>query len=152
MDAPQPGGLGGTFGGNPLSCVAALAVLDAFENENENLSSRASELGNRFQRRALDWQRRWPMIGDVRGLGAMQAVELVLSAETRLPAPDETKQIVQYCYEHGLIILSSGSYSNVIRVLMPLVITDAQMDEALAVLESALQTVYEKKEAAVQPV
>ena len=152
MDAPQPGGLGGTFGGNPLSCVAALAVLDAFENENENLSSRASELGNRFQRRALDWQRRWPMIGDVRGLGAMQAVELVLSAETRLPAPDETKQIVQYCYEHGLIILSSGSYSNVIRVLMPLVITDAQMDEALAVLESALQTVYERKEAAVQPV
>jgi 4-aminobutyrate aminotransferase/(S)-3-amino-2-methylpropionate transaminase len=152
MDAPQPGGLGGTFGGNPLSCVAALAVLDAFENENENLSSRASELGNRFQRRALDWQRRWPMIGDVRGLGAMQAVELVLSAETRLPAPDETKQIVQYCYEHGLIILSSGSYSNVIRALMPLVITDTQMDEALAVLESALQTVYERKEAAVQPV
>ncbi len=152
MDAPQPGGLGGTFGGNPLSCVAALAVLDAFENENENPSARANELGNRFQRRALDWQRRWPMIGDVRGLGAMQAMELVQSAETRLPAPDETKQIVQYCYEHGLIILSTGSYSNVIRALMPLVITDAQMDEGLAVLESALQTVCERKEAAVQPV
>ena len=152
MDAAQPGGLGGTFGGNPLSCVAALAVLDAFENENENLSARANELGNRFQRRALDWQRRWPMIGDVRGLGAMQAMELVQSPDTRLPAPGETKQIVQYCYEHGLIILSTGSYSNVIRALMPLVITDAQMDEALAVLESALQTVYEKKEAAVQPV
>src|SRR6202171_3513658 len=149
MDAPQPGGLGGTFGGNPLSCVAALAVLDAFENENENLCARANELGSRFQRRALEWQRRWPMIGDVRGLGAMQAMELVQSAETRLPAPDETKEIVRYCYEHGLIILSAGSYSNVIRALMPLVITDAQMDEALAVLESALQTVYEKKEAAV---
>jgi 4-aminobutyrate aminotransferase/(S)-3-amino-2-methylpropionate transaminase len=152
MDAPQPGGLGGTFGGNPLSCVAALAVLDAFESENENLSARANELGNRFRRRALDWQRRWSMIGDVRGLGAMQAMELVQSAETRRPAPDETKQIVQYCYEHGLLILSAGSYSNVIRALMPLVITDAQMDEALAVLESALQTVYERKEAAVQPV
>src|SRR5436190_11642363 len=152
MDAPQPGGLGGTFGGNPLSCVAALAVLDAFENENENLSARANELGNRFQRRALEWQRRWPMIGDVRGLGAMQAMELVQSAETRLPAPDETKQIVQYCCEHGLIILSTGSYSNVIRALMPLVITDAQMDEGLAVLESALQAVCERKEAAVQPV
>jgi len=152
MDAPQPGGLGGTFGGNPLSCVAALAVLDAFENENENLSARANELGSQFQRRARDWQRRWPMIGDVRGLGAMQAMELVQSADTRLPAPDETKQIVQYCYEHGLIILSTGSYSNVIRALMPLVITDAQMDEALAVLESALQTVCERKEAAVQPV
>jgi 4-aminobutyrate aminotransferase/(S)-3-amino-2-methylpropionate transaminase len=152
MDAPQPGGLGGTFGGNPLSCVAALAVFDAFENENANLSARANELGKRFQRRALEWQRRWPMIGDVRGRGAMQAMELVQSPDTRLPAPDETKQIVQYCYEHGLIILSSGSYSNVIRALMPLVITDAQMDEALAVLESALQTVYERKEAAVQPV
>jgi 4-aminobutyrate aminotransferase/(S)-3-amino-2-methylpropionate transaminase len=152
MDAPQPGGLGGTFGGNPLSCVAALAVLDAFENENENLSARANELGSQFQRRARDWQRRWPMIGDVRGLGAMQAMELVQSADTRMPAPDETKQIVQYCYEHGLIILAAGSYSNVIRALMPLVITDAQMDEALAVLESALQTVCERKEAAVQPV
>jgi 4-aminobutyrate aminotransferase/(S)-3-amino-2-methylpropionate transaminase len=152
MDASQPGGLGGTFGGNPLSCVAALAVLDAFENENENLSARANELGKRFQRRGLEWQRRWPMIGDVRGLGAMQAIELVQSPETRLPAPDETKQIVQYCYEHGLIVLSTGSYSNVIRALMPLVITDAQMDEGLAVLESALQTVCERKEAAVQPV
>jgi 4-aminobutyrate aminotransferase / (S)-3-amino-2-methylpropionate transaminase / 5-aminovalerate transaminase len=151
MDAPQSGGLGGTFGGNPLSCVAALAVLDVFENENENLSARANELGNRFQRKARDWQRRWPMIGDVRGLGAMQAMELVQSADTRQPAPEETKQIVQYCYEHGLIILSAGSYSNVIRALMPLVITDAQMDEALAVLESALQTVCERKEAAVQP-
>jgi 4-aminobutyrate aminotransferase/(S)-3-amino-2-methylpropionate transaminase len=152
MDAPQPGGLGGTFGGNPLSCVAALAVLDAFDDENENLSTRANELGSQFQRRAREWQRRWPMIGDARGLGAMQAMELVQSADTRLPAPEETKQIVQYCYEHGLIILSSGSYSNVIRALMPLVITDAQMDEALAVLESALQTVCERKEAAVQPV
>jgi 4-aminobutyrate aminotransferase / (S)-3-amino-2-methylpropionate transaminase / 5-aminovalerate transaminase len=152
MDAPQPGGLGGTFGGNPLSCVAALAVLDAFDNETENISARANELGSRFRRRALGWQRRWPMIGDVRGLGAMQAMELVQSAETRLPAPDETKQIVQYCYEHGLIILSAGSYSNVIRALMPLVIADAQMEEALAVLESALQTVCERKEAAVQPV
>src|SRR3989442_14412312 len=149
MDAPQPGGLGGTFGGNPLSCAAALAVLDAFENENESLSARANELGNRFQRRALDWQRRWPVIGDVRGLGAMQAMELVQSADTRLPAADETKQIVQDCYEHGLIILSAGSYSNVIRALMPLVITDAQMDEALVVLESALQTVCERKEAAL---
>jgi 4-aminobutyrate aminotransferase / (S)-3-amino-2-methylpropionate transaminase / 5-aminovalerate transaminase len=152
MDAAQPGGLGGTFGGNPLSCVAALAVLDAFASENEDLSTRANELGSRFQRRARDWQRRWPMIGDVRGVGAMQAVELVQSAQTRLPAPQETKQIVQYCYEHGLIILSTGSYSNVIRLLMPLVITDAQMDEGLGVLESALQNVCDRKETAVQPV
>ena len=150
MDAPGPGGLGGTFAGNPLSCEAALAVLDLFENED--LSSRANELGDDFQRRAREWQKRWPMIGDVRGLGGMQAIELVQSEDKREPATEETKQIVQYCYEHGLIILSCGSYSNVIRVLMPLVITDTQMDEALAVLESALQTVCERKEAAVQPV
>src|SRR5437588_3530683 len=129
MDAPGPGGLGGTFAGNPLSCAAALAVLDIFEREN--LLERANELGNRFQKRVREWQERWSMIGDVRGLGAMQAIELVQSPEKREPAADEANQIVQYCYEHGLIVLSAGSYSNVIRVLVPLVATDAQMDEGL---------------------
>ena len=151
MDAPGPGGLGGTFGGNPLSCEAALAVLDLFENED--LLSRANELGDDFQRRAREWQKRWPMIGDVRGLGGMQAIELVQSEDKREPATEETKQIVQYCYEHGVIILSSGSYSNVIRLLMPLVITNEQMSEALDVVEDALQAIYEKKrEAVAQPV
>ena len=93
------------------------------------------------------------MIGEVRGLGAMQALELVQSQDKREPAAEETKQITQYCYEHGVITISAGSYGNVIRLLMPLVITDAQMDEALDVLEGALKTVYEKKhEAAAQPV
>ncbi len=151
MDAPGPGGLGGTFAGNPLSCEAALAVLDLFENED--LLSRANELGDDFQRRAREWQKRWPMIGDVRGLGGMQAIELVQSEDKREPATEETKQIVQYCYEHGVIILSSGSYSNVIRLLMPLVITNEQMSEALDVVEDALQAIYEKKrEAVAQPV
>src|SRR5467141_370030 len=143
MDAPGPGGLGGTFAGNPLSCAAALAVLDLFEHEN--LLLRASELGDQFQRRARGWQRRWPIVGDVRGLGAMQAIELVHSQEKREPAPEEAKHITQYCYERGVITLSAGSYGNVIRLLMPLVITDAQMDEALGVLEGALKTVYQKK-------
>jgi 4-aminobutyrate aminotransferase/(S)-3-amino-2-methylpropionate transaminase len=151
MDAPGPGGLGGTFAGNPLSCAAALAVLDLFEKED--LYTRANRLGERFQKRAYDWQKKWPMIGDVRGLGAMQALELVQSQDKREPAPEETKQITQYCYEHGVITISAGSYGNVVRLLMPLVITDAQMDEALDVLEGALKTVYEKKhEAAAQPV
>ena len=101
---------------------------------------------------AKEWQKSWPIIGDVRGLGGMQAIELVKSRETREPAPDETKQITQYCYEHGLITITAGSYSNVIRVLVPLVVTDAQMDEALDVLESALKTVYEKTGAVAQPV
>jgi 4-aminobutyrate aminotransferase/(S)-3-amino-2-methylpropionate transaminase len=149
MDAPGPGGLGGTFAGNPLSCAAALAVLDLFEKED--LNARANELGERFQKRARVWQKQWPMIGDVRGLGAMQALELVQSQDKREPAPEETKQITQYCYEQGLITISAGSYGNVIRLLMPLVITDDQMNEALDILEGALKTVYEKKHEA-QPV
>jgi len=150
MDAPGPGGLGGTFSGNPLSCAAALAVLDIFEREN--LSERANELGERFQQRARKWQKRWPLIGDVRGLGGMQAMELVRSPETREPASEETKQIVRHCYERGLITLSAGSYGNVIRVLVPLVVTNEQMDEGLDVLESALQGVAERKESIPQPV
>ncbi len=150
MDAPGPGGLGGTFAGNPLSCAAALAVLDIFEHEN--LLERANALGNRFQKRAREWQERWPMIGDVRGLGAMQAIELVQSPEKREPAADEANQIVQYCYEHGLIVLSAGSYSNVIRLLVPLVGTDAQMDEGLDVLEAALKAACEKKAVVAQTV
>jgi 4-aminobutyrate aminotransferase/(S)-3-amino-2-methylpropionate transaminase len=149
MDAPGPGGLGGTFAGNPLSCAAALAVLDQFEKED--LNAHANELGNKFQKRARAWQKQWPMIGDVRGLGAMQALELVQSQDKREPAAEETKQVTQYCYEHGVITISAGSYGNVIRLLMPLVITDGQLDEALDILEGALKTVYEKKHLA-QPV
>ena len=148
MDAPGVGGLGGTFAGNPLSCAAALAVLDLFEGEN--LLARANELGESFQRRAREWQRRWPIIGDVRGLGGMQAIELVQSRETKAPASDETKKISQYCYEHGLITITAGSYSNVIRVLVPLVITNEQMDEALDVLESAIANVCDPKGAVAQ--
>ncbi|HYA23790.1 MAG TPA: 4-aminobutyrate--2-oxoglutarate transaminase [Terriglobales bacterium] len=150
MDAPGPGGLGGTFAGNPVSCAAALAVLDLFEHKD--LLNRANEIGNRFQQRAKEWQKRWPIVGDVRGLGGMQAIELVKSPETREPAAEETKQITQYCYEHGLITITAGSYSNVIRVLVPLVVTDAQMDEGLDVLEAGLQTVCEKTRTVAQPV
>ena len=148
MDAPAPGGLGGTFAGNPLSCAAALAVLDLFEHED--LLTRANELGDQFQRRARDWQRRWPLVGDVRGLGGMQAIELVQSQETKAPATEETKQITQYCYEHGLITITAGTYSNVIRVLVPLVAAKEQIDEGLDVLESALANVCNKKDAVAQ--
>jgi 4-aminobutyrate aminotransferase/(S)-3-amino-2-methylpropionate transaminase len=142
MDAPAVGQIGGTFGGNPLACEAALAVLDTIEKEN--LCERADLLGERFRERAAKWQTRWELIGEVRGLGAMQALELVRSKATREPADDETKQVSQYCYEHGLITITAGSYGNVIRLLMPLVITDAQMDEAMDVLEAALACVAEK--------
>src|SRR6266851_4352283 len=144
MDAPGVGGLGGTFAGNPLSCAAALAVLDIFEREN--LLARANELGDRFQKRARQWQKRWPIVGDIRGLGGMQAIELVRSSDKREPAPDETKRVSQYCYEHGLITITAGTYGNVIRLLVPLVATKEQIDEGLDVLESALAKACEKKD------
>jgi 4-aminobutyrate aminotransferase/(S)-3-amino-2-methylpropionate transaminase len=151
MDAPAAGQLGGTFAGNPAACEAALAVLDIIEKEN--LCARANQLGERFRKRAAKWQAQWELVGEVRGLGAMQALELVRSRNTRQPADEETQQVAQYCYEHGLVTITAGSYSNVIRLLMPLVITDVQMDEAMDVLEAALAHVAEKKGAlAAQPV
>ena len=148
MDTPGVGALGGTFGGNPLACEAALAVLDMIESEK--LCARANHLGEIFRKRAADWQKRWELVGEVRGLGAMQALELVRSRATREPADEETKEVSQYCYEHGLILITAGTYGNVIRLLMPLVVTDAQMREALDVLESALAAVAEKKSAVAQ--
>jgi 4-aminobutyrate aminotransferase/(S)-3-amino-2-methylpropionate transaminase len=143
MDAPGAGQLGGTFAGNPAACEAALAVLNIIEKEN--LCARANDLGERFRKRAAKWQAQWELVGDVRGLGAMQALELVRSKATREPADEEAQQVSQYCYEHGLVTITAGSYSNVIRLLMPLVITDAQMDEALDVLEAALAHAAEKR-------
>ncbi|HLW80320.1 MAG TPA: 4-aminobutyrate--2-oxoglutarate transaminase [Terriglobia bacterium] len=148
MDAPAVGALGGTFGGNPLACEAALAALAMFDpqapgdgaHDHLDLLARANYLGERFKARGLEWQRRWPLIGDVRGVGAMRALELV-RPPSREPADDETAQVVRYCYEHGLIVLSAGSYGNVIRLLVPLVITDEQFEEGLAVLEGALASV-----------
>src|SRR5271169_6883799 len=143
MDVSGPGQLGGTFGGNPAACEAALAVLETIDKES--LCARANVLGERFRKRAAKWQSQWELIGEVRGLGAMQALELVRSKATRQPADEETKQVSQYCYQHGLVTITAGSYSNVIRLLMPLVITDAQMDEAMDVLEAALAHVVQKK-------
>jgi 4-aminobutyrate aminotransferase/(S)-3-amino-2-methylpropionate transaminase len=151
MDVAASGQLGGTFGGNPAACEAALAVLETIDKEN--LCARANVLGERFRKRAAKWQARWELIGEVRGLGAMQAIELVRSKASREPADEETKQVSQYCYEHGLVLLTAGSYGNVIRLLMPLVVTDAQMDEAMDLLEAALAHVAERKPAlSAQPV
>jgi 4-aminobutyrate aminotransferase / (S)-3-amino-2-methylpropionate transaminase / 5-aminovalerate transaminase len=143
MDTPGLGGLGGTFQGNPVSCAAALAVLE--EMKEENLAARGSQLGERFVRRASEWQKRLPIVGECRGMGAMRAIELVRSKETREPAKEETEQVVRYCYEHGLITVSAGTYGNVLRVLVPLMISDAQFDEGLDVMEKALASVCESQ-------
>jgi 4-aminobutyrate aminotransferase/(S)-3-amino-2-methylpropionate transaminase len=145
MDAPGVGALGGTFCGHPLSCVAALAAIETIEKEN--LLSRSVAIGRRFEERARTWQKKWPRVGDVRGLGGMCAIELVRDANTREPADAETKQVARFCYEHGLITITAGTFNNVIRILVPLVVTDEQFDEGLGVIEAALAAVAEPKQA-----
>src|SRR6202451_620957 len=143
MDAPGVGGLGGTYGGNTLACGAALAAIAILEREN--LSARAEQLGARFESRAKEWKKRWPLIGDVRGLGAMRALELVRSTDQREPAKEEAEQVLRHCRERGLILLSAGTYGNVLRVLVPLVVTTEQFDEGLNVLKASLAIVAESQ-------
>ena len=147
MDAPGPGGLGSTFAGNPASCAAALAALETIDKEG--LLARSTAIGKRFEERARGWQRKWPLVGDVRGLGGMCALELVRDRQTREPADKETKEISKFCYEHGLITITAGTYNNIVRILVPLVISDDQLDEGFDVLESALAHVAEQKQAVV---
>lgn len=139
MDAPVVGGLGGTFGGNPVSCEAALAVLETFDTQQ--LVERARRIGEIFERVTHDWPHRFPLIGDVRGRGAMRALELVRDRETREPAKEETQAVLRGCHERGLIILSAGTHGNVVRLLVPLVATDEQIEEGLAVLEGSSSAV-----------
>jgi 4-aminobutyrate aminotransferase / (S)-3-amino-2-methylpropionate transaminase / 5-aminovalerate transaminase len=136
MDAAGVGGLGGTFGGNPLSCAAALAALDIIEKEG--LLARSTHLGRKFEARGKQWQKQFSIIGEVRGLGGMCAIELVKDAATREPHADATKKIAKYCYEHGLITITAGTYGNVMRILVPLVVTEEQFEEGLDVIEAAL--------------
>jgi 4-aminobutyrate aminotransferase/(S)-3-amino-2-methylpropionate transaminase len=144
MDAPGVGGLGGTYCGHPASCAAALAAIETIEKDD--LLARSVAVGKRFEVRARAWQKKWPLVGDVRGLGGMCAIELVRNAETREPAEAETKQIAEYCYKHGLITITAGTFGNVIRILVPLVVTDEQLDEGLNVIEAALASVAERKQ------
>ena len=136
MDHPQVGGLGGTFGGNPVSCRAALAVLDQFKKKD--LLSRAAEIGRKVLRRFLEFQERYPLVGDVRGLGAMTGMELVTDRKTKEPAPALTKELINLCRKKGLLMISAGTYSSVIRPLMPLVITDEELEKGLSIIQESL--------------
>jgi 4-aminobutyrate aminotransferase/(S)-3-amino-2-methylpropionate transaminase len=137
MDAPGDSAIGGTYVGNPVAQAAALAVLDVFEEED--LTARAAAIGETIRSRMRAWQDRWDAIGDVRGLGAMLAIELVEDRETKAPSSDLASAVVEAAAERGLLLLKSGIYSNCIRVLTPLVITDSELDEALGVWEQALE-------------
>ncbi|MGE0581911.1 MAG: 4-aminobutyrate--2-oxoglutarate transaminase [Steroidobacteraceae bacterium] len=139
MDAPVPGGLGGTYAGSPLGCAAGLAVLDVIEREK--LAARALALGERLTARLKALQARYACIGEVRGLGMMVAMEIVKNRRADAPDAELTKQLVQAAGRRGLVLLSCGIYSNVIRFLAPLTIEEALLDEGLGLLEGALAEV-----------
>lgn len=139
MDIPQVGGLGGTYGGNPVSCAASLAAIESLEEDN--LLEVGRKLGDKLRARFEDMQSRYSMIGEVRGKGPMLALEFVKDPETREPAADKAKALVAFCLKKGLILLSCGNYGNVIRTLMPLVITDEQLEKALSIMEEGLASI-----------
>jgi 4-aminobutyrate aminotransferase/(S)-3-amino-2-methylpropionate transaminase len=139
LDAPQIGGLGGTYGGNPLACAAALAVLDAMEAER--IPERAVRMGEQIRRRFCEWAARHDCIGDVRGLGAMVAMELVADRATKAPDKPLTARLLAAALERGVILLSSGTYGNTVRVLAPLTTPEDVIDEGLEAIEQALEAV-----------
>lgn len=139
MDAPAPGGLGGTYAGNPLACAAGLAVLDVFEQEN--ILARAEALGQRLLERFSSLQQEVAQIGDVRGLGAMVALEFVHDPHSKEPAPELVDQIITEARNQGVLLLKAGLYGNVLRILTPLVIEEALIDHALATLSTIITQV-----------
>jgi 4-aminobutyrate aminotransferase / (S)-3-amino-2-methylpropionate transaminase / 5-aminovalerate transaminase len=141
METVHVGGLGGTFGGNPVACAAALAVLDAIEGEG--LLARAERIGEIMTSRLTDMAERYSLIGDVRGRGAMVAMELVDDRQTKAPAKAATGRLIEECYSQGVVILKAGTYDNVIRLLPPLTIGEDLLNEGLDVLDKALANVEE---------
>jgi 4-aminobutyrate aminotransferase/(S)-3-amino-2-methylpropionate transaminase len=137
MDAVHPGGLGGTYGGNPLACRAALEVLEIILEEG--FLARAEALGRRVRAELARLSDTYQLIGEVRGLGAMLAMELVQDRASRKPAADGAKRLTAFSREHGLIVLDCGTLGNTIRTLMPLTITQEQLARGLAILEEGLQ-------------
>jgi len=138
MDKPHVGGLGGTYGGNPIACKAGLVVMDLLQG---GLLDTAVELEEKIRGRLLGLKDHYEIIGDVRGLGPMMAMELVKDRQSKEPAGDEAGELVKRCYEKGLIILRCGPHHNVIRTLIPLVITDDQLEKGLAIVEEALEKI-----------
>jgi 4-aminobutyrate aminotransferase/(S)-3-amino-2-methylpropionate transaminase len=139
MDKPGPGGLGGTYAGSPLACAAALAVLDVFEEEK--LLDRSKAIGERLVAGLKKIAASHKAIQDVRGLGAMVAIELFKDGDLSKPDADLTKRLCAEAARRGLILLSCGSYANVVRVLVPLTASDALIEEGLAVMADSFKAV-----------
>ncbi len=137
MDSVHVGGLGGTYGGNPVAAAAALAVLDQIDKEG--LLERSRTLGEKVMGRLREMQERHEVIGDVRGRGMMTAIELVTDRESKEPLPGaDGNAIVKRCLEEGVVMLKTGTYDNVIRLLPPLTIDEGLLDEGLGVLDEAI--------------
>jgi 4-aminobutyrate aminotransferase/(S)-3-amino-2-methylpropionate transaminase len=136
MDTTVIGGLGGTYSGNPVALAAGLAVLDVFEEEH--LLDKSTTMGEYMMKRFEAMQEKYALIGDVRGLGAMVAIELVKDRGTKEPAADETKKIMKYCYERGLILVKAGMYDNIVRLLPPLMTTMEQLEVGMDLIEEAI--------------
>jgi 4-aminobutyrate aminotransferase / (S)-3-amino-2-methylpropionate transaminase / 5-aminovalerate transaminase len=141
MDAPPPGTLGGTYSGNPVACAAALAVLDLFEKED--YAARSSEIGHIITKRFLNLQEHYPFIGDVRGLGGMAAMELVKDRSTKEPDSQAASDVLAAAHHRGLVLIKAGMYDNVLRILVPLCVTDEQLNKGLDIVEASLETVVE---------
>lgn len=139
MEAAQAGGIGGTFCGNPLATAAGLKVIEIMERDN--FAHKGRHIGEICFERFEDMKEKYEIIGDVRGRGAMVAIELVKDREIKEAAQEETKKIIQECWKNGLVVLSAGAKANVIRLLMPLVITDEQLNIGLDILENAIEKV-----------
>ncbi|MBM4333532.1 MAG: 4-aminobutyrate--2-oxoglutarate transaminase [Deltaproteobacteria bacterium] len=136
MDSVENGGVGGTFGGNPVCCRAGLAVLKILKEKR--LVERANEIGKKIMEKFHSFSEKYPFVGDVRGLGAMNAMEIVVDKKKSKPDGDLAKAVVKRCYEKGLIMLTAGGFSNVIRHLVPLVVTDEQLEKGLKILGEAM--------------
>jgi len=141
MDAPPPGTLGGTYSGNPVACAAALAVLDLFEKED--YAARSREIGHIITKRFLNLQEHYPLVGDVRGLGGMAAMELVKDRSTKEPDSQAASDVLATAHHRGLVLIKAGMYDNVLRILVPLSVTDEQLNKGLDIFEAALETVAE---------
>ncbi len=139
MDAPTPGRVGGTFGGNPVACAAALATLELMAGED--LCARAARIGDLLTSRLKALQQQYPQIGDVRALGAMVAIELVKDPQTKVPAKDEAARVIQESFRRGVLTMGAGIFGNVIRFLPPLVITDEQLGVAMDLFTESLEAV-----------
>ncbi|AYL94485.1 aspartate aminotransferase family protein [Mucilaginibacter celer] len=143
MDAPHPGGVGGTYGGSPVACVAAIEAIKIIKSES--FLTRVNQVGELMRSTLENWKKKYAIIGDVRGLGAMQLVEFVKDRDSKDPDMDVTLEIIRDAVSQGLIMIRAGLFSNCLRLLPPIVITDEQLTEALGVLEEAIKRADDKR-------